>query len=102
VGAPLRTVVLFEILSRGPSARRATLSWPLVRKGLKGQRRLREWAKCSGVSIRELDEIAGMLLEHGVCRPDGTVDPEAERLCEVFVADALRRMKGAPRGPRPR
>jgi len=86
-----RTVVLVELLANSPEARRAVLSWPLVRAGGGRIAVLERWSRCAGVEYEALERVAGMLLRHGVCRRDRTVDPAALRIIEHLAAATMRR-----------
>lgn len=89
--APERAAVIIEMLAGDAEARRAAVSWPLVPKDLKGAKRLSAWSKASGISRSRLDRISDMLMAHGICREDRTLDPEAVPVLEHLAAEVLRK-----------
>jgi len=55
------------------SALKAMVSWPLVFH-LNGLTRMRRWAEVSGLPKAELKRVEPILMGHGICRLDGSVD----------------------------
>ena len=89
----LRTAVLVELLAGNPDARRATVSWSLVPRRLRDAAMVSAWSKCSGLPRSQLELVAEMLLQHKVCLPDRTVDPEALRIIQHLAAETLRKRR---------
>ncbi|MCE9636449.1 MAG: hypothetical protein K8T90_12155 [Planctomycetes bacterium] len=89
-----RTAVAVSILAKDESARLLVLSWGLVEAALVDREALLAWSRVSGVAVRQVERIAPVLLAHGLCKQDRTVDPEALRVCQHVAANYLRSTGG--------
>ncbi len=87
---PSRAAIAVTFLAEDADARRAVLSWTLLPPGLSERALLATWSRASGVPRSRLRRIADTLRGHGICRDDGTVDPEATRVIQHVAAEALR------------
>ena len=76
------------------AAQRLVVAWPLVCK-----RDIRvdqaHWSKMADVPLWRVEALHQLLVEHGICNFDGTIDPLAERFIASQVAAAI---KAAQRG----
>lgn len=87
---PSRTSVAVTLLLDDAEARRLIVSWPLVPPHLDGAAMVHAWSRRSGVALTRTIRLAEVLIAHGLCAPDRTVDPEAERVVAHVAAQALR------------
>ena len=88
-----RAATAVTFLAEDEEARRAVLSWPLVPRGLSERALLSAWTRASGVPRSRLRRLSDALRGHGICRDDGTVDPEAIRVVQHLAAEQLRTSK---------
>lgn len=90
-----RTAIVVTLLSDDAAARRLVLAWPhLPRKSKDEAERLRTWAALAGVSVSDAHRTHEALRVHGICRPDGAVDPAALKLIEHVAVNYLRSTGG--------
>lgn len=93
-----RTAVVVTLLADDAAARRLVLAWPLLPKRSKGEaERLGAWASLAGVSVSDAQRVHEALRGHGICLPDGNVDPAAVKLIEHVTANWLRSTGGGKR-----
>ncbi len=72
------------------AAQRLVVAWPLVSgRDAEESQVAAEWASLADVPRHRVPGIAKVLRAHGICLPDGTVDPLAEKFVENQVARAL-------------
>ena len=70
-------------------------SWDRVKLRDGGGRMLKEWCQAAGLEDSYRVRVwARSLLRLGICRPDGTIDPE---VAKVLAARAITRMSGPRR-----
>lgn len=91
---PARTAVAVSVLAKSEPARLLVHSWPLVRPTLTGRAMYAEWARASGLALRQAERLGAVLLAHQLCRADRTVDPEATRVVNHVAASYLRATGG--------
>ncbi len=94
MGETNRTATAVAFLVADMVAQRLALSWPLVDGRSEERAVLRAWAQAAGVPRSDTRRVGRALRLHGICRDDGTVCPEAERVLQHEAAEALR---GSPR-----
>jgi len=87
---PSRTATAVAVLAEDPDARRLVVAWPLVEAGLTDTALLVAWSRVSAVPLSRVRRLGEVLVRHGICRPDRTVDPEATRVVQHLAAEVLR------------
>ncbi|MCG3134751.1 MAG: hypothetical protein HMLKMBBP_02112 [Planctomycetes bacterium] len=93
---PARTAVAVSVLAKSEPARMLVLAWPLVGPSLAARALLTEWARLSGLPVRQVERLGAVLRAHQLCREDRTVDPEATRVVNHVAAAYLRATGGKP------
>lgn len=87
---PARTAAAVALLADDRDAQRMAISWHLVEPGLRDAAMRVAWARVSGVPLSVVSRRAAVLIGHGICREDRTVEPEADRVLQHLAAERLR------------
>ena len=84
------TALIF--LRDNPAAQRMAVAWPAAFPGdVEG--RLARWAAAADVHPALAEKLAHVLAIHGIVRPDGTVEPDAENYVAAVVSASIPRRK---------
>ena len=89
-----RAAIAVTLLGDDAEARRLCLAWPSVDHKLTARALHLAWGRRAGVAASRVARIAPALLGQGLCREDGTVDPEATRVLQHVAAERLRGRPG--------
>ncbi len=89
-----RAAAAVVFLSRDEAAQRLALAWSKVDRSLSDRARLAAWAAAAGVSRSVAERVTRVLLLHGICKEDGSLDGEASRVLAHAAAAALRAQGG--------
>lgn len=81
-----------------PPAQRMAAAWPILPSHPSRPSRafFTRWAQISRVRAGNPQDIGEALIAHGICLPDGTLDPNAERFLRAEIARHL--PKGKQKG----
>jgi hypothetical protein len=72
-------------------AQRLAVAWPLVPAGQREDPAA--WARLAGLTIADAERYGSVLLAHGICLPDGTLDHDAENFIAAIVAASIPRKR---------
>lgn len=88
--ATARTAAAVAILVEDRDAQRLAVSWHLVEPGLRDAALRIAWSRVSGVPLSVVSRRAEVLIRHGICREDRSLEPEAARVLQHLAAETLR------------